>query len=282
MTVEIPRADYLLKFCGPAVCVVTAIFDQSPFSSHLGVESGAPWLPPPRSSRAGGVNLTAASRVRLGGRPVYSAVFDSRCDTTRGRCDGLFAGYSNRTAAGTPVGAEPQTVYAVYGGRHFNTGCCFEFGNAEKTATRVGGSMEAVFYGCNDTHPPLPACALGPYVYADLEHMHDMMALPGFAPVRLQPVDFLFALVKGEPGRLSVAAADAQGGGAASPRVLYDGPYPANYTSKKQGGVVLGVGGDSSPYGSGTFYEGVIARGFSSAAVDAAVLANIVAAGYAR
>ena len=268
------------RFCGAALCVVTAIFDQSPIGNHLGIERGAPWLPPPRDSQDAGVNLTAASRVSLGGQPVYSAVFDSHCDTTRGRCDGLFAGYSNRTAAGTPVGEEPQTVYALYDGRHYNTGCCFEFGNAEKTSTRLGGSMEAVFYGCNDTHPPLPACERGPYVYADLEHMHAMMALPGFAPVRLQPVDFLFAMVKGEPGRLAVAAADAQRD--AAPRMLYEGPYPANYTSKKQGGAVLGVGGDNSPYGSGTFFEGAIVRGFSSNEVDAAVLANIVAAKYAR
>ena len=110
--------------------------------------------------------------------------------------------------------------------------------------------------------------------------MHEMMTLPGYAPVRLQPVDFLFAIVKGEPGRLSLAVADAQSDAAL--RTIYDGPYPANYTSKKQGGIVLGVGGDNSPYGSGTFFEGVIARGFSSSGVDAAVLAHIVAAGYAR
>jgi hypothetical protein len=178
------------------------------------------------------------------------------------------------------VDAEPQTVYALYDGRHFNTGCCFEFGSAEKTPTRLGGSMEAVYYGCNDTHPPLPSCAKGPYAYSDLEHMHEMMTLPGFEHVRLQTVDFLFALVKGEPGRLSLAVADAQTDVAL--RVLYDGPYPANFTSKKQGAIVLGVGGDNSPYGSGTFYEGVIARGFSSSAADAAVLADIVAASYTR
>jgi hypothetical protein len=45
---------------------------------------------------------------------------------------------------------------------------------------------------------------------------------------------------------------------------------------------VLGVGGDNSPWGAGTFYEGVMTQGFSSSATDAAVLANVVAAGYAR
>lgn len=267
-------------FCGSALCIVERIYDQSPLGNHLGMEHGAPWLRPPRNSQDTGVNMTAASKVSLGGAPVYSAVFDSHCETTQGSCDGLVAGYSNRTAAGTPVGEEPQTVYALYDGRHYNTGCCFEFGAAEKTSTRVGGSMEAVFYGCNDTHPPLPPCEKGPYAYSDLEHMHEMMTLPGFEPVRLQPVDFLLAIVKGQPGRLSLAATDAQKGAALS--TLYDGPYPANFTSKKQGGIVLGIGGDNSPYGSGTFYEGVIARGFSSSQVDAAVLADIVAAGYAR
>ncbi len=268
------------RFCGEALCIVQRIYDQSPSGNHLGVEHGAPWHPPPRNSQDAGVNMTAGSRVSLGGAPVYSAVFDSRCETTRGSCDGLVAGYSNRTAVGTPVGDEPQTVYALYDGKHYNTGCCFEFGSAEKTPVQVGGSMEAVYYGCNDTHPPLPPCEKGPYAYSDLEHMHDMMTLPGFEPVRLQPVDFVFAIVKGRPGRLSLAVGDAQG--ATALRTLYDGPYPANYTSKKQGGIVLGVGGDNSPYGSGTFYEGVIARGFSSSAVDAAVLADIVAAGYAK
>ena len=268
------------RFCGAALCIVQRIYDQSNSANHLGIEHGAPWLPPPRNSQDAGVNMTAESKVSLSGAPVYSAVFDSHCETTRGNCDGLAAGYSNRTAEGTPVGEEPQTVYALYNGKHYNTGCCFEFGSAEKTPTQVGGSMEAVYYGCNDTHPPLPACEKGPYAYSDLEHMREMMTLPGFAPVRLQPVDFLFALVKGEPGRLSLAVADAQRD--AAPRTLYDGPYPANYTSKKQGGIVLGVGGDNSPYGAGTFFEGVIARGFSSGAVDAAVLADIVAAGYAR
>lgn len=267
-------------FCGDSLCIVERIYDQTPLGNHLGIEHGPSWLPPPRNSQDTGVNMTKESKVRLGGAPVYSAVFDSHCETTHESCDGLVAGYSNRTAVGTPVGDEPQTVYALYDGKHYDTGCCFEFGSAEKTPTMVGGSMEAVYYGCNDTHPPLPPCEKGPYAYSDLEHMHQMMTLPGFEPVRLQPVDFIFAIVKGEPGRLLLAAADAQKD--TTPRTLYDGPYPANFTSKKQGGIVLGIGGDNSPYGSGTFFEGVMVRGFSSSAVDEAVLADIVAAGYAK
>jgi hypothetical protein len=132
------------RFCGAALCVVEAIYDQSPGANHLGREKGFAFLPPPRNSQDAGVNLTAQSRVSLAGHPVYSAVFDSHCDVGSGRsCDGLQAGYSNRTAQGTAVGDEPQTVYALFDGRHYNTGCCFEFGNAEKNETRLSGSMEA-------------------------------------------------------------------------------------------------------------------------------------------
>ena len=132
------------RFCGAALCVVEAIYDQSPSANHLGREKGFDFLGPPRNSQDAGVNLTAQSKVGLGGQPVYSAVFDSHCDVGSGRsCDGMQAGYSNRTAQDTAVGDEPQTVYALFDGRHYNTGCCFEFGNAEKNATRWSGSMEA-------------------------------------------------------------------------------------------------------------------------------------------
>ena len=45
---------------------------------------------------------------------------------------------------------------------------------------------------------------------------------------------------------------------------------------------MLGVGGDNSPWGSGTWFEGVMTKGFSSAETDAAVFANVVAAGYIK
>ena len=49
-----------------------------------------------------------------------------------------------------------------------------------------------------------------------------------------------------------------------------------------QGGIILGIGGDNSHGAVGTFYEGVMTSGYSSNETDAAVHANIVAAGYGR
>ena len=45
---------------------------------------------------------------------------------------------------------------------------------------------------------------------------------------------------------------------------------------------MLGIGGDNSGWGSGTWFEGVMTAGFSTDEADTAVLANVVGAGYAK
>ena len=49
---------------------------------------------------------------------------------------------------------------------------------------------------------------------------------------------------------------------------------------RKQGSLILGIGGDNSNGAQGTFYEGVVASGATSAATDDAIQANIIAVGY--
>ena len=51
---------------------------------------------------------------------------------------------------------------------------------------------------------------------------------------------------------------------------------------RKFGGIILGIGGDNSHGGVGTFYEGAITKGFSTDVVDAKIQENIVAAGYGK
>ena len=54
----------------------------------------------------------------------------------------------------------------------------------------------------------------------------------------------------------------------------------ARQPMKKEGGIVLGTGGDESNGSQGNFYEGFMATGATSDATDDAVQANIVAVGY--
>ena len=64
-------------------------------------------------------------------------------------------------------------------------------------------------------------------------------------------------------------------------KTLYDGKRPAKYeVMKKQGAIILGIGGDNSNRALGTFYEGIMTKGFASDRTDDLVQRNILNAGY--
>jgi hypothetical protein len=246
---------------------VQCIFDQSPMQNHLGIEHGAKNLKPPRNIQDLGVNFThLESRAVVGGKPVYAAYFEGDKNFTKPPKPFSGQGYSNRTARGTARGDEPQSIYAVLGGQHMIGGCCFDYGNAENVTHGMGGpmfdgAMEAIYWQ-------------GGHVGADLEHgLYGMTAEP--------ETNFLAAFVKGQPNHFSVRAGDAQQSG--SLKTGYTGQRPKGYeVMKKQGGIVLGIGGDNSPWGAGIFYEGAMTVGYASDDVESAVMANIVAAGYSK
>ena len=96
--------------------------------------------------------------------------------------------------------------------------------------------------------------------------------------------DFVTAMIKGDagaaPGHWSIKGGDAQAGAL---QVYWDGERAPGYAPmKKQGAIILGIGGDNSDGAVGTFYEGAMVQGVTSDATDAAVQANIVAAGYGK
>ena len=112
------------------------------------------------------------------------------------------------------------------------------------------------------------------------------------------------AMAKGKHGGFALKGGNAQEG---TLQTLHDGPRPPGYEiMKKQGSIILGehlatvssslstlvvtvvectvagIGGDNSCGAIGTFYEGAMTATFTSDATDAAVQANIVAAGYGK
>ena len=68
--------------------------------------------------------------------------------------------------------------------------------------------------------------------------------------------NYVTAMLKGPSGnRFVLKGGDAQSGALAT---KYDGARPAGYSpQKKQGAIILGIGGDNSHTGEGTFFEGV-------------------------
>jgi non-reducing end alpha-L-arabinofuranosidase len=249
-------------FCANTTCTVSVIYDQSPQANHLtSAPAGGYVKTPDREVNADRFKLTVS------GHTVYGAYFDA----------GM--GYRNNKTNGVATGDQPQSMYMVASGIHYNDQCCFDYGNAETTNNDDGnGTMEAVYLGnCSIWSK---GTGSGPWVMADLEN--GLFAGQAIAtnPNNLSlAYDYVTAMVKGKPGGFAIKGGNAQAGAL---QTMYDGPRPANGYDpmQKQGAIILGIGGDNSNGAIGIFFEGCMTAGYSSDAVDDAIQANIVAAGY--
>lgn len=190
-------------------------------------------------------------------------------------------GYRIDNTSGVAKNDEPETMYMVTAGNHYNDGCCFDYGNAETNNLDDGkGTMEAIYWGNCKVWGR--GSGNGPWVMADLEN--GLWAGNVTPTISNTPItaDFVTAMVKGNSGSFAIKAGDATPNGG-SLRTMYDGPRPPSYNPmKKQGAIILGIGGDNSDSAIGAFYEGVMTRGYSSEGTDYLIQQNIAAAGYGR
>lgn len=256
-------------FCTGTTCTISKIYDQSAKANHLVVTPAGGWL------GHGGTEATAtAAKIKLDGHNVYGVYTTGSFDTAVGG-----VGYRNNQTSGVATGDQPEGIYAVIDGKHYNEWCCFDYGNAETNNLDDGAAtMEAIYYG-NSTQWG-KGSGNGPWVMADLED--GLFAGQSFAaPATNTSMTsaYVTAMVKGNSGNSwAIKGGDAQSGNLKS---LYSGARPSGYNPmKKQGAIILGIGGDNSHTGQGTFFEGCMTSGFPTDATDAAVQANIVAAGY--
>jgi non-reducing end alpha-L-arabinofuranosidase len=251
------------SFCAGSSCVITIIFDQSGHNHNLTQAPAGGAAPGPDNL----ANATAAP-TSLGGHKAYGVFIPPG------------TGYRDNGATGTATGDNPEGEYAIFDGTHFNGGCCFDYGNAETNSRDDGnGTMEAIAFG--NIRVWSFGAGNGPWIYADLENG----LFTGFN-VGLNSGDpsinfrYTTAMVDGGPNHWAIRGANAQSGALST---FYDGvrPNASGYNPmRKQGAIILGTGGDNSDGAQGTFYEGAMTSGFPSASTEAAVQANIVAAGY--
>ena len=265
-----------------ATCMITRIFDQSGNGNHVHVIGEPSGTEPVGSggrlyhgAPTTGTNASA-DPLLVGGHVVYSAYVEGG------------QGFRTNTTTKIPVEDEPETLLMVTSGTHYGGPCCFDYGNAEigtwpnttNNLTYAKGLMETIYFGEGYGQR-------GPHVMADLEMgVYDGAHAGGKANVSYAAINatFVTAVVKGDSGNhWSIKWGDAQSGPL---HTAFDGPRPSEGTAlynpmKKPGGLVLGLGGDTSNSGVGTFYEGLVVKGYSSDAADADVQANIVAARYA-
>ena len=149
----------------PTVCTVQRIYDQSSRGNHLErvmiVDTKHP---------TAGINAMR-DEVAVGGHAVFSAYFEGGTPDRSGTMGFRTDRRSLGNASGVAVGDEPESIYMVASGTHYNSGCCFDYGNSEVAACGFPGappcgrtpaptqraSSGAPGHTCGRT--PLPPCA---------------------------------------------------------------------------------------------------------------------------
>ena len=255
------------SFCAGTLCVITVIYDQSGRGNNLTQAPPGGFKGPASGGYDNLANATAAP-ITIAGHKAY----------------GVFVapgtGYRNNHTNGVATGDNPEGMYAIVDGTHYNAHCCFDYGNAETNSHDDGnGTMEAIYFGNIKTWGY--GTGNGPWIMADLEN-----GLFSGVNQHYNANDptinhrFTTAVVKGGPNHWAIRGGNAQSGGLST---FYNGPRPnvSGYNPmKKQGAIILGIGGDNSVSAQGTFYEGVMTSGYPSDATEDAVQADITAAGY--
>jgi len=260
-------------FCANTFCWITTVYDQSGHKNDL---TQAPRGGTGNPTMMGGFNslpLADMAPVTVMGHKVYGVYIEP----------GM--GLRNNNPHGTAVDDQAEGQYWVVNGHHFNSGCCYDYGNAEIDSRDDGeGTMETAYFGnaASWYKGPPP----GPWIMTDQENNlvgcvnpnPQDKNCPGLPVINWR---FVTGIAKGEAHHWTSMGGDAQSG---ELQVMFDGPRVSNRYDpmRKQGAIVLGNGGDNSNSSQGTFYEGVMtaANTFPSNDTDQKVQANIVAAKY--
>lgn len=201
-------------------------------------------------------------------------------------------GYHVDYTRGVPTGDDPESIYAVMSGTHYNGKCCFDYGNSENSVvarnhSQGAGTMEAIYFG-NAHWQGNTGDGEGPWVGADLEA--GMYYGGGDDKTRVNNQskslshEFVSLYLRGGTNGMVLKGGDATRGNF---QTMYNGARPSyNVTGhsyqpmNKKGAIILATGGDNSNGAMGKFYEGIMVLGETTDVTDEAVQANIVAVGY--
>jgi non-reducing end alpha-L-arabinofuranosidase len=251
------------SFCAGTSCTITEIYDQSGHGNNL--------TPGPAGGNGAADSPANASAlpVMAGGNQVYGVYISP----------GM--GYRDDSTNGVATGSDPQGAYMVTSATHVNSGCCFDYGNAETNNDDNGnGHMDAVYFGTLCWFAPCTGS--GPWVQADLENGLFSGGNGNNPNNDGNNSAFVTALVKNNgTSTYAIKGGNADSGGLST---WYSGSLPTQggyIPMHQEGAIILGTGGDNSNSSAGDFFEGVMTAGYPTDAADNAVQANIVSVGYA-
>src|SRR6187401_2239527 len=258
-------------FCANTYCWIVKIYDQSPKHNDL-TQAPRGGFSGPAMGGFNNVPIADMAPVTIMGHKVYGVFIEP----------GM--GLRDDDPVGTAVDDQAEGQYWVINGQHYNSGCCFDYGNAEIDSRDDGnGTMETTYFG-NATgwyHGPPP----GPWIMTDQENNLVGCVNPGTTSKLCDLPNitwrFVTATADGEPHHWRSMGGDAQRGDL---KVIFDGPrINASYDPmRKQGAILLGNGGDNSNGSQGTFYEGAMTapNTFPTLETNQKIQANVVAAKY--
>lgn len=253
---------------------ISIIYDQTGHGNDL-MQAPPGTFKGPAKGEFNTLPIADMAPVVLNGHKVYGAYF----------MPGM--GLRNNNASYLAINDEPEGIYYVVDGTHFDSGCCFDYGNSSTNGRAVGrGTMETTYFGTSTNWGS--GNDEGPWIMADMEaglfsgfnaKKNDVPAITDWR--------FVSAYVNGGGGNRW----DLRGGDATKTEVTtyYEGVRPVSpdpnehyFPMSKKGGLLLANGGDNGNGSAGTFYEGVMTVGYPSFEAVQAVQANIASARYAE
>lgn len=258
-------------FCANTYCWISKIYDQSPKHNDL-IQAPRGGFNGPAMGGFNNLPIADMAPITIMGHKVYGVFI----------APGV--GLRQNDAKGTAVDDQAEGQYWVISGHHYNSGCCFDYGNAEIDSRDDGnGTMETTYYG--NATAWYRGSGAGPWIMTDQENNLVGCVNPDGSKVctNLPSINWRFvtAMAKGEPHHWASLGGDSQRGDL---KIMFDGPR-IDHTydpMRKQGAILLGNGGDNSVGSQGTFYEGAMtaAGTYPSNDTDQLIQANIVAAKY--
>jgi hypothetical protein len=262
-------------FCANTYCWITTIYDQSGKGNHL-TQAPRGGFSGPAMGGFNNLPLADMAPITVMGHKVYGVFIEP----------GM--GLRDDDPVGTAVDDQAEGQYWVVSGHHYNSGCCFDYGNAETDSRDDGdGTMETTYYG--NAGAWYRGQAPGPWIMTDQEN--NLVGCVNESPNDKYCPDlpsigwrFVTATADGEPHHWRSMGGDAQRDDL---KIMFDGPRVKNPRSsydpmRKQGAILLGNGGDNSNGSQGTFYEAAMTapNTFPTQETNQKVQANIVAAQY--
>jgi hypothetical protein len=262
-------------FCANTYCWITTIYDQSGKGNHL-VQAPRGGFSGPAMGGFNNIPLADMAPITIMGHKAYGVFIEP----------GM--GLRWNDTKGIAVDDQAEGQYWVINGHHYNSGCCYDYGNAETDSRDDGdGTMETTYYG--NANAWYHGVAPGPWVMTDQENNlvggvntnPNDKYLPNLPSINWR---FITATADGEPHHWRSMGGDAQKGDL---QVMFDGTRIINDRNsydpmRKQGAILLGNGGDNSNGSQGTFYEGAMtAPGtFPTKVTNQKIQANVIKASY--